>query len=123
MLLTKQFTYFLGGAPDPYAALRRFEHLVESVHCRSEGRWLELLSNPRVLQDLARLLGASDFLWEDFIRLQYEALRAHAGAARAEGEHARGPPARPARGRRWGGPAPCRRSAGPSTSSRTGRSS
>jgi glutamate-ammonia-ligase adenylyltransferase len=73
VLLTKQFTYFLGGAPDPYAALHRFEHLVESVR-PEEGRWQELLSNPRVLQELARLLGASDFLWEDFIRLQYETL-------------------------------------------------
>ncbi len=73
VLLTKQFTYFLGGAPDPYAALHRFENLVESVQ-PEEGRWLELLSNPRVLQELARLLGASDFLWEDFIRLQYETL-------------------------------------------------
>jgi glutamate-ammonia-ligase adenylyltransferase len=73
VLLTKQFTYFLGGAPDPYAALHRFEHLVESVQ-PEEGRWRELLSNPRVLQELARLLGASDYLWEDFIRLQYEAL-------------------------------------------------
>ncbi len=73
VLLTKQFTYFLGGAPDPYAALHRFERLVESVQPQ-EGRWLELLSNPRVLQELARLLGASDFLWEDFIRLQYETL-------------------------------------------------
>jgi glutamate-ammonia-ligase adenylyltransferase len=73
VLLTKQFTYFLGGAPDPYAALHRFEHLVESVQ-PEEGRWQELLSNPRVLQELARLLGASDYLWEDFIRLQYETL-------------------------------------------------
>jgi len=75
VLLTKQFTYFLGSAPDPYAALCRFESLVESVLALpGEGRWLEMLSNPRVLQELARLLGASDFLWEDFIRLQYESL-------------------------------------------------
>ena len=75
VLLTKQFTYFLGGAPDPYAALCRFESLVEAVLALpGEGRWLDLLSNPRVLQELARLLGASDFLWEDFIRLQYESL-------------------------------------------------
>jgi glutamate-ammonia-ligase adenylyltransferase len=75
VLLTKQFTYFLGSAPDPYAALCRFESLVETVLALpGEGRWLDLLSNPRVLQELARLLGASDFLWEDFIRLQYESL-------------------------------------------------
>ena len=75
VLLTKQFTYFLCKAPDPYAALCRFETLVESIlQLPQQGRWFDLLSNPRILQDLARLLGASDFLWEDFIRLQYETL-------------------------------------------------
>jgi glutamate-ammonia-ligase adenylyltransferase len=75
VLLTKQFTYFLSGAPDPYAALYRFEQLVEAVlDLPDQGRWSELLSNPLILQDLARLLGASDYLWEDFIRLQYETL-------------------------------------------------
>ncbi len=75
VLLTKQFTYFLGNAPDPYAALYRFEQLVEEIITMPEQRgWLDLLSNPFILQDLARLLGASDFLWEEFIRLQYETL-------------------------------------------------
>ena len=75
VLLTKQFTYFLSGAPDPYAALCRFEQLVERVfELPEQGRWAELLSNPLILRDLARLLGASDYLWEDFIRLQYETL-------------------------------------------------
>jgi glutamate-ammonia-ligase adenylyltransferase len=75
VLLTKQFTYFLGHAPDPYAALARFETMVEDLmNLPSQGRWVELLTNPQTLGDLARLLGASDFLWEDFIRLQYETL-------------------------------------------------
>ncbi|UCG14475.1 MAG: glutamate-ammonia-ligase adenylyltransferase, partial [Deltaproteobacteria bacterium] len=75
VLLTKQFTYFLGKAPDPYTALRRFEYLVEDILRLPEGgQWLNLLSNPTSLQDLARLLGTSDFLWEDFIRLHYETL-------------------------------------------------
>ena len=75
VLLTKQFTYFLGQAPDPYAALFRFEQLVKDIlRLPRQGGWFELLSDPLVLQDLARLLGASDFLWEDFIRLQYESL-------------------------------------------------
>ena len=72
-ILTKQFTYFLDKAPDPYAALGRFENLLE--------RFLELprhddtiaqLSDANLLGDLARILGASDYLWEDFIRSQYE---------------------------------------------------
>jgi glutamate-ammonia-ligase adenylyltransferase len=75
VLLTKQFTYFLSSAPDPYAALCRFEQLVERVlELPEQGRWADLLSNPLILRELARLLGASDFLWEDFIRLQYETL-------------------------------------------------
>ena len=75
VLLTKQFTYFLEKAPDAHAALSRFGHLVEDVlRLPKEGRWLELLSNPETLKDLARLLGASTYLWEDFIRLQYETL-------------------------------------------------
>jgi glutamate-ammonia-ligase adenylyltransferase len=75
VLLTKQFTYFLGSAPDPYTALFRFGQLVQTVlELPEQGRWLELLSNPLMLRELARLLGASDFLWEDFIRLQYESL-------------------------------------------------
>jgi glutamate-ammonia-ligase adenylyltransferase len=75
VLLTKEFTYFLGKAPDPYAALRRFELLVrDMVHLPGRERWLALLSNPHTLQDLARLLGTSDYLWEDFIRLHYETL-------------------------------------------------
>jgi glutamate-ammonia-ligase adenylyltransferase len=75
VLLTKQFTYFLGEAPDPFSALSRFEQLVGEILSKPrQGRWLELLANPRGLQDLARLLGASEFLWEDFICLQYETL-------------------------------------------------
>ncbi|MEW6441015.1 MAG: glutamate-ammonia-ligase adenylyltransferase [bacterium] len=74
-LLTKQFTYFLGRAPDPYAALHRFKQLIEeTLEVPGKAGWLEILSDPHALKDLARLLGASDFLWEDFIRLHYEAL-------------------------------------------------
>ncbi len=75
VLLTKQFTYFLAQAPDPFNALSRFEYLVDDVmKLPHQGKWLDMLTDPRYLQGLARLLGASDFLWEDFIRLQYESL-------------------------------------------------
>jgi glutamate-ammonia-ligase adenylyltransferase len=75
VLLTKQFTSFLKGAPDPLAALLRFETLVRDIlPLPQKGMWYELLSNQNVLADLAQLLGASTFLWEDFIRLQYETL-------------------------------------------------
>ena len=75
VLLTKQFTYFLGKAPDPHSALSRFEVIIKDI-VRQPFReeWSRHLADPKNLKDLARLLGASDFLWEDFIRLQYESL-------------------------------------------------
>jgi glutamate-ammonia-ligase adenylyltransferase len=84
VLLTKQFTSSLEGSPDPLAALVRFENLVPDIlSLPGQGRWFEMLSNQRILSDLANLLGASTFLWEDFIRLQYETLipmlRPHVG--------------------------------------------
>ncbi len=87
VLLTKQFTYFLDRAPDPYAALTRFEQMVgDIVSAPGKDRWIEFLSDPHAMRDLAHLLGASDFLWEDFIRLQYESilpmLQAHVRARR-----------------------------------------
>ena len=75
VLLTKQFTYFLPNAPDPLAALDRFEVLLDEIlHLPLEGRWQDMLGDSHALRDLARLLGASDFLWEEFVRLQYESL-------------------------------------------------
>jgi len=75
VLLTKEFTYFLVKAPDPYAALSRFEHLLNDILNKPiKEKWISYLSDSSNLQDFARLLGASDFLWEDFIRLQYESL-------------------------------------------------
>ena len=78
VLLTKQFTYFLNTAPDPFTALERFERLTEDLLRQSQPQaaeqWLDRLADPRNMQDLAKLLGTSDFLWEDFIRAQYESL-------------------------------------------------
>lgn len=75
VLVTKQFTYFLGKAPDPYAALMRFEQIAQEILATpSEESWHRMLSSPRILEELARVLGTSDFLWEDFIRGQYESI-------------------------------------------------
>ncbi|TVQ27428.1 MAG: glutamate-ammonia-ligase adenylyltransferase [Spirochaetaceae bacterium] len=74
VLLTKQFTYYLGVAPDPYVALIRFESLSSELAQQSDSGIERIVRSPHVLGELAQLLGASDFLWEDFIRLQYETL-------------------------------------------------
>jgi hypothetical protein len=70
------FTYErAAAAPDPYNALARFEHLVEEiVKLPDRGEWSASLSDPHLMRDLSRILGASDYLWEDFIRTQYESL-------------------------------------------------
>lgn len=75
ILLTKEFTNALPLAADPYAAFQRFEELVTSVAATpAETQLQDLLASPERQRELARLLGASTFLWEDFIRLQYESL-------------------------------------------------
>ena len=75
VLLTKQFTYSLSESPDPVAALSRFARLTEDIMRKPErGQWFDLLRNPRTMDGLAKLLGTSDYLWEDFIRAQYESL-------------------------------------------------
>ena len=73
--LLKQFTHLVPLAPDPAAALRAFSQLVDQVLAASApGDTLSLLSTPGGLRELARLLGASPFLWEDFLRREAEHL-------------------------------------------------
>ncbi len=75
VLLAKQFTWFLVNAPDPYAALSRFDQLISRIAALPEYSGLvEVIADPAVMRDLAAILGASDYLWEDFIRLQYESI-------------------------------------------------
>ena len=71
--LIKQFAHLLPLAPDPARALRSFAQLVDRA-LAAEGPTLHLLASPEGLRELARLLGASAFLWEDFLRLQAEHL-------------------------------------------------
>ena len=86
ILFTKQFTFFLGEAPDPYAAIVRFENLLEELALSPDvERWKDLLENPDTLRELARLLGMSTFLWEEFIRLQYENILPLLGGDRSAG--------------------------------------
>ncbi|MGI9255393.1 MAG: phosphatidylglycerol lysyltransferase domain-containing protein, partial [Salinispira sp.] len=73
ILITKQFTFFLNRAPDPAKALLRFTDLIEHQMTTSNN-FLEILASSHFHGELGRLLGASDFLWEDFIRIQQESI-------------------------------------------------
>lgn len=93
--IAKQFTFHLDSAPDPFAALDRFHLFVQNIADSPDGPALqEALLEPDYQRELARVLGTSDFLWEDFIRLQHEALlpllrsgREHALSLDAEAMH------------------------------------
>jgi [glutamine synthetase] adenylyltransferase / [glutamine synthetase]-adenylyl-L-tyrosine phosphorylase len=76
VVLIHQFTLFLASAPDPARALRSFDQLLDRVLAGGAGdEALVLLRSPEGLRQLARLLGSSAFLWEDFLRAQFEQLR------------------------------------------------
>lgn len=75
VVLIKHFTHLLPQSPNPEAALLHFRDFLQQLF--EQDNWVEDLSTLErsdVLQALARLLGVSDFLWEDFLRLQHDNL-------------------------------------------------
>lgn len=70
--LLKQFTQFLTQAPDPAKAIEYFDRFLDKIlEEGSGGKALAFLKDKKTLNLLARLLGTSDFLWEDFLRRQH----------------------------------------------------
>jgi glutamate-ammonia-ligase adenylyltransferase len=72
IVLIKHFTHLVPHSPNPSSALLNFRNFLAELFKRPN--WAdEIISieKPDVLNALARLLGVSDFLWEDFLRMQY----------------------------------------------------
>ncbi len=72
IVLIKHFTHLLPSSPNPEAALLHFGELTEQLF-RQPG-WIDSLSRLQqsdVLNALVQLLGVSDFLWHDFLKLQH----------------------------------------------------
>jgi glutamate-ammonia-ligase adenylyltransferase len=72
IVLIKHFTHLLPHSPNPESALLHFREFIERLFQRPN--WpteLASLERPEVLDALAQLLGVSDFLWDDFLRMQY----------------------------------------------------
>ena len=70
--LIKHFTHLLPKTPDPETALLHFREFIHELF--RQPNWpdeLASLERPDVLEALARLLGVSEFLWDDFLRMQY----------------------------------------------------
>ncbi len=73
--LIKQFTHFLVRSPDPTKAIAHFDQLLDKIiEEEKSSSMISFLKKRETLQLLARLFGTSDFLWEDFLRIQFENL-------------------------------------------------
>jgi [glutamine synthetase] adenylyltransferase / [glutamine synthetase]-adenylyl-L-tyrosine phosphorylase len=75
VVLIKHFTHLLPQSPNPEKALLHFRQLLEQL--LEQDNWFDELTSldrSEVLEALARLLGVSDFLWDDFLRLQHNNL-------------------------------------------------
>ncbi|HOK41894.1 MAG TPA: hypothetical protein PLD27_12760 [bacterium] len=71
--LIKQFTLLLPFASDPSLAIEHFEQLIDAVLLNKTQSFNLLdINNEIFLTTLAKLVGSSNYLWEEFIRLQYE---------------------------------------------------
>ena len=71
-VLIKHFSHLLPLSPNPESALLHFGEFISELLKRPN--WpdeLSSLERPEVLDALARLLGVSDFLWDDFLRMQH----------------------------------------------------
>jgi len=71
-VLVKRFTHMLPLAPDPARAMTHFGSFIRELF--RHPHWAEdvaSLDSPPVLAGLSRLLGVSDYLWEDVLRMQF----------------------------------------------------
>ncbi len=74
-VLIKHFTHLLPHSPNPESAMLHFREFLYQLFKRPN--WVDefaRIERPEVLNALARLLGVSDFLWDDFLRMQYSNL-------------------------------------------------
>ncbi|PKN90296.1 MAG: glutamine synthetase adenylyltransferase, partial [Chloroflexi bacterium HGW-Chloroflexi-7] len=74
-VLIKHFTHLLPQSPNPESAMLHFREFLLQLFERPN--WVDefaSIERPEVLNALAKLLGVSDFLWDDFLRMQYSNL-------------------------------------------------
>ncbi len=73
--MIKRFTELLPASPNPSLAIRQFSALAHQMLSRPDWtRELRDLESRATLQRLAEMMGVSEFLWEDFLRLQHDNL-------------------------------------------------
>ncbi len=73
--LIKQFAYLLPLSANPNQALRQFKDLIKQMlRDASRAQEIDHLRSPETLRTLAEIMGVSQHLWEDFLRMQHENL-------------------------------------------------
>lgn len=73
--LIQQFSQLLPLAPNPALAFQQFGEFTADLFSRPNWtRDLAALESGEVLKTLAEVLGVSQFLWQDFLRIQHENL-------------------------------------------------
>ena len=72
--LIKQFSTFLHFAPNPHLALKQFSNFTDCVLDAKQQGAIPIIEQRDTMKDLARILGTSSFLWEDFLRMQSQNL-------------------------------------------------
>lgn len=75
LILIEHYSSYLPHATNPEAALVHFSRFAAETMARPDwGTEYAALDRPEVLDALVRVLGESDFLWEDFLHVQAENL-------------------------------------------------
>ena len=73
--MIKQFTHFLPEAPDAAKAMRHFDQFLDKMaEERSPDHILSFLAEKEGMNQLAHLLGSSDYLWDDFLGIRFNDL-------------------------------------------------
>jgi len=76
--MIKEFTRYLPEAPDPARALRHFDQFLDKLIEISEDKFpdhtMAFLAGSEGMNLLAHLLGSSDFLWDDLLRIHFSEL-------------------------------------------------
>ena len=70
----KQFSTFLTFAPNPRLALKQFSNFADCFLDAKQQGAIPIIEQQEIMENLARILGTSAFLWEDFLRMQYQNL-------------------------------------------------
>jgi glutamate-ammonia-ligase adenylyltransferase len=73
--MIKEFTRFLPEAPDPAKAMRHFDQFLDKIAEEEfPDHIVSFLAGREGMNMLAHLLGSSDFLWDEFLRIHFKEL-------------------------------------------------